>query len=151
MDISQNKPVEAVIPTQQHYTKNLTPQHGEHPAAEVQPTAEQQPTPRSELTPQATGSAVVVPQPVVTQQVGASTSVQSHATTVHTDSTTARQMHAASLMTLAADDVELIEKPWVENSEKNIAEHKDDPYIEDELQHDTSRVYLKKRFNLDVS
>ncbi len=82
--------------------------------------------------------------PVVAQQVPI------QATAVHTDSTTARQMHTQGIADLEAEDSDLIEKPWVDKIEQVIDTDKDDPFVEDEHQNDLSRAYLKKRFNLDV-
>ncbi len=88
---------------------------------------------------------VTTPVPVVQNN---NTVVQSQ--NVHTDSSTARDLHLQSLQNLPAEDSDLIEKVWVDQIEKTIDTTKDDPYIEDEQQHHLSRTYLKKRFNLDV-
>jgi hypothetical protein len=60
-------------------------------------------------------------------------------------------MFAKTLESLPAEDVDLIEKSWVKKTEDVIEQDKDDPALEDEHQHEMSRVYIKKRFNLDVN
>lgn len=88
--------------------------------------------------------------PAQQQPVAAAQQQPIQATAVHTDSSTARQMHGQAVGDLEAEDTDLIEKPWVDKTEQVIDADKDDPFIEDEHQHDLSRAYLKKRFNLDV-
>ncbi|MBA3678790.1 hypothetical protein H0W80_01155 [Candidatus Saccharibacteria bacterium] len=87
-----------------------------------------------------------------TQQPIQSPSGQVWSTEVHTDSTTARENTIDTNVpaALQAEDVELIEKPWVDIVEKVIDSSKDDPYTEDVGHHKTSREYKKARFNLDV-
>jgi hypothetical protein len=51
---------------------------------------------------------------------------------------------------LTADDVELIEKEWVDVVDDTIEKTKDDPEIEERAQQELNKAYLKKRFNLDV-
>lgn len=55
-----------------------------------------------------------------------------------------------SLANLPAEDADVIEKEWVDKSDEIIASKQDDPRAEDDAQHNLSRAYLKKRFNLDV-
>ena len=72
-------------------------------------------------------------------------------TAVHTDAPTAREIHSKEVESLDAGDDDLIEKTWVDKSEKIIRENENDPKNEDDLQHDMTKHYLKKRFNLDVT
>jgi|GEM_PF-1231327 len=72
-------------------------------------------------------------------------------TDVHTDAPTAREIHSKEIESLDAGDDDLIEKTWVDKSEKIIRENEDDPKNEDDLQHDMAKHYLKKRFKLDVT
>lgn len=51
---------------------------------------------------------------------------------------------------LTADDVDLIEKEWVDVVDDTIEKTKDDPEIEERAQQELNKAYLKKRFNLDV-
>ena len=51
---------------------------------------------------------------------------------------------------LTADDVELIEKEWVDVVDDTIEKTKDDPEVEERAQQELNKAYLKKRFNLDV-
>ncbi len=116
------------------------------PGQEIQPTMKQpesitQATPVAPFTnqqPVTTATAVVNPQPPQAQQV-------------HTDSTTAREMFKKSIDQLEAEDVDLIEEPWVKKTEEIIEKEKDDPSVEDDYQNHISSSYLKKRFNLDVN
>lgn len=55
-----------------------------------------------------------------------------------------------SLAQLPAEDADVIEKEWVDKSDEIIESKKDDPRAEDDAQHNLSKAYLKKRFNLDV-
>ncbi|MBI2798343.1 hypothetical protein HYX70_03555 [Candidatus Saccharibacteria bacterium] len=52
--------------------------------------------------------------------------------------------------TLDADDIDLIEKEWVDTVDDVIEHTKDDPYTEEEAQQSLSKTYLKKRFGIDV-
>jgi len=70
---------------------------------------------------------------------------------VHTGAPTARKIHSEKVALLDAGDDDLIEKTWVDQAEKIIDENNQDPKNEDDQQHDMSRIYLKKRFNLDVT
>ncbi len=49
-----------------------------------------------------------------------------------------------------AADVDLIEKPWVEQAERIIDEKRDDPKAEDTAEQSLNKQYLKQRFNFDV-
>ncbi len=91
-----------------------------------------------------------------TQPVAAAAPLQPTAATVgstavHTDAPTAREIHSKEVESLDAGDDDLIEKTWVDKSEKIIRENENDPKNEDDLQHDMAKHYLKKRFNLDVT
>ncbi len=55
-----------------------------------------------------------------------------------------------TLTQLPAEDADVIEKVWVEKTDQIIEKDQDDPRAEDDAQHNLSRAYLKKRFNLDV-
>lgn len=92
----------------------------------------------------------ITPTPVQAANQPVQPQAQVWSNEVHTDAATAREIHAG-IADLAAEDVDLIEKPWVDITEKVIATDKDDPYAEDEHQHDINKAYVKKRFNLDVS
>ncbi len=69
---------------------------------------------------------------------------------LHSNAQSDRAKIAQSIAKLSAQDDDLIEKEWVDVTEKVIEANKDDPYNEDEDQHVLSQHYLKKRFNLDV-
>lgn len=51
---------------------------------------------------------------------------------------------------LVADDVEVIEKPWVDKAKRIIAETKDDPYRQEQAVGGMKRSYVKKRYNKDL-
>lgn len=70
------------------------------------------------------------------------------ATQVHTSAVQSRSL--GDTTDLAAEDEDLIEKPWVDKVEHIIDETQDDPRAEDEAHHQLSKMYLKKRFNLDI-
>ncbi len=115
-------------------------------------TTEQQPNlPRPEIAPQATTSPNPIPNQPATNSTTLSQSAPTQASSVHTDAKSARDMFAKTLESLPAEDVDLIEKSWVKKTEDVIEQDKDDPALEDEHQHEMSRVYIKKRFNLDVN
>ncbi|MDQ5943357.1 MAG: hypothetical protein QG675_125 [Patescibacteria group bacterium] len=69
---------------------------------------------------------------------------------IHSNAQTDRAKIAQSISQMSAQDDDLIEKEWVDVTEKVIDANKDDPYNQDEDQHVLSKHYLKKRFNLDV-
>ena len=49
-----------------------------------------------------------------------------------------------------ADDVDVIEKEWVEKAQEVIEHTKDDPYQEEEQIEDLQADYLKKRYGKDI-
>lgn len=102
--------------------------------------------PETSPLPQPTNSNNQVVQPV--QPAQASGTVWSNQ--LHSSAQTDRAKIAQSIAKMSAQDDDLIEKEWVDVTEKVIDSNKDDPYNEDEDQHVLSRHYLKKRFNLDV-
>lgn len=51
---------------------------------------------------------------------------------------------------LPAEDVDVIEKEWVERAENIIKADANDPYKEEKDEESLSREYLKQRFNVDV-
>lgn len=96
--------------------------------------------------PQPVGSNNQAGQPV--RQTQANGTVWSNQ--LHSSAQSDRAKIAQSIAKMSAQDDDLIEKEWVDVTEKVIDSNKDDPYNEDEDQHVLSRHYLKKRFNLDV-
>lgn len=50
----------------------------------------------------------------------------------------------------AADDVDVIEKEWVEQAEQVIERTKDDPFTEEEAVEELQADYLKKRYGHDL-
>jgi hypothetical protein len=90
-------------------------------------------------------------QPVASAAPLQPTAANVGSTAVHTDAPTAREIHSKEVESLDAGDDDLIEKTWVDKSEKIIRENENDPKNEDDLQHDMAKHYLKKRFNLDVT
>lgn len=114
-----------------------------------------QPTPPTPEMP----TTVERPQPAPVEQtsgVGASvvpTAPAAQPPTQAPPSTTAATQSSTvdpSLANLPAEDADVIEKEWVDKSDEIIASKQDDPRAEDDAQHNLSRAYLKKRFNLDV-
>ena len=49
-----------------------------------------------------------------------------------------------------ADDVDVIEKEWVEKAEAIVEQTKDDPHAEEEAIEDLQIDYLKKRYGKDI-
>ena len=49
-----------------------------------------------------------------------------------------------------AEDVDIIEKPWVEKAEEIIIKNREKPYEEEEEQEDLQIDYLKKRFGKEI-
>jgi hypothetical protein len=49
-----------------------------------------------------------------------------------------------------AGDVDVIEKEWVDQANKIVAQTKDDPYTEEEAVESLQQDYLKKRYGHDV-
>jgi hypothetical protein len=101
-----------------------------------------------EKVPQQASSAAAGPPSKSPQHSTALANSAQAAANLHTSSTQARALTQVS--TLHAEDVDLIEKPWVEATEHVIEETKDDPSIEDQAQQQISKQYLKKRFNVDI-
>lgn len=51
---------------------------------------------------------------------------------------------------MIADDVDLIEKEWVEKAKKIVAQTKDDPYKQNEEINKVKADYIKKRYNKTI-
>ncbi len=129
----------APLQNSENSSSGLSSKENSSLAVEVAPNA---PVPNSSQ-PAAQPAAAVTPAQTTTAAVGS--------TAIHTDAPTARDLHSKEIESLEAGDDDLIEKTWVDKSEKIIRENEDDPRNEDSLQHDVSKHYLKKRFNLDVT
>lgn len=152
MDPSTNQPIQPLL------NPNVLSQPQPDTAPLVQTTSTES-LPIASVEVQSTNPAELAPLPQVQSNTPAplqaanppvQTQAQVWSNEVHTDAASAREVHAG-IADLAAEDVDLIEKPWVDITEKVIAADKDDPYAEDEHQHDINKAYVKKRFNLDVS
>lgn len=120
-------------------------------SADVHPnpksTSETPIRPEQSPLPQPNNSRVQVAQ---TQQQASQSSGTVWSNQIHSNAQTDRAKIAQSISKMSAQDDDLIEKEWVDVTEKVIETNKDDPYNEDEDQHVLSKHYLKKRFNLDV-
>jgi hypothetical protein len=51
---------------------------------------------------------------------------------------------------VTAEDVDVIEKEWVEKAEQIVEAHKTDPYTEEEAVEDLQIDYLKKRYGKEI-
>jgi len=51
---------------------------------------------------------------------------------------------------LPAEETDLIEPEWVDKATEIEQKTANDPYHEDDAQHELSRAYLKKRFGMDI-
>lgn len=112
----------------------------------MNPVIDKAPKVEKAVHPQPSGAgATPAPQQQVTQSSGSVWSNQ-----VHSNAQTDRAKVAQGIAQMTAQDDDLIEKEWVDVTEKVIETNKDDPYSQDEDQHVLSKHYLKKRFNLDV-
>ncbi len=56
----------------------------------------------------------------------------------------------ASSSPATADDVDVIEKEWVEKAEEVVKKNEDDPYDEEEAVEELQTDYLKKRYDHTV-
>lgn len=57
---------------------------------------------------------------------------------------------AAPAAPLIADDVEVIEKEWVDKAREIVRQTKNDPYAQEQAVEALQRAYLKKRYNKDL-
>ena len=57
---------------------------------------------------------------------------------------------AAALTPPIADDVDLIEKEWVDKAKQIVERTKQDPYLQNEEMTKMKADYLKKRYNRDI-
>lgn len=57
---------------------------------------------------------------------------------------------AAAATPLIADDVEVIEKEWVDKAREIVRQTKNDPYAQEQAVEALQRAYLKKRYNKDL-
>ena len=121
------------------------PSLGLNPAENASPAVEVAPSPPVPNTSQPATQPVAAAAPLLP------TAAAVGSTAVHTDAPTAREIHSKEIESLDAGDDDLIEKTWVDKSEKIIRENENDPKNEDDLQHDMAKHYLKKRFKLDVT
>jgi hypothetical protein len=144
MDPSTNKPaVNPNIPVAQASTENRAQPIGR--LAEAPNQSKPETAHAVETAPQP-GAVSHVQQPI--QQSVAPIATAPPAQTIHTGSTQARTLQ---LQDLEAGDEDLIEKEWVDKAEEIIASDEDNPRLEDQHQREINKIYLKKRFNLDVS
>jgi hypothetical protein len=60
------------------------------------------------------------------------------------------QAQAANSNPVIADDVDVIEKEWVDKAEEVIAKTAGNPHAEEEAVEDLQIDYMKKRYNKDV-
>ena len=57
---------------------------------------------------------------------------------------------ASAAIPAIADDVDLIEKEWVDKAKQIVERTKDDPYEQNEAMSKMKNDYLKKRYNRDI-
>lgn len=94
------------------------------------------------------GGASTTPPPVSAQHHSAAkTSLPSRPSRKPKD---AKAQLKAQFLQLPAEDVDTIEKVWVEKADEIVEATKDDPHAQNSIQHELSRAYLKKRFNVDI-
>lgn len=108
----------------------LTPLAGEKPQAQTVETGSSQPS-LGGLPPVQSPLGAVPSQPLSVPPVPSATA---------TDDTS----H------LIADDVDLIEKEWVNKAKEIVERTKSDPYIQNKQMNQVKADYLKKRYNKDL-
>lgn len=57
---------------------------------------------------------------------------------------------AVAWMPQIADDVDLIEKEWVDKAKEIVAQTAHDPYLQNKEMNKVKSEYLKKRYNKDI-
>jgi hypothetical protein len=131
-----------------------TPNTGSNlPAAEtgsvnVQKNTGEKPAPNVENTPSPGASAAAPKDNTVSgQTVPVSTSNDDQSSTTQTPVTNSFQDQIAQL---PAEETDLIESEWVDKADEIEQKTANDPYHEDDAQHELSRAYLKKRFGMDI-
>jgi hypothetical protein len=131
-----------------------TPNTGSNlPAAEagsvnVQKNTSEKPAPSIETTP-SPGAGTATPQDNSvadqTTLANSTSSDQSGVSQVPTQSSFQQQISQ-----LPAEETDLIESEWVDKAREIEQKTANDPYHEDDAQHELSRAYLKKRFGMDI-
>lgn len=91
----------------------------------------------------AQGQSSTTPQPSAGSATASTEPIQ--ATTVSSTPTVADDANP-----MIADDVDLIEKEWVEKAKKIVAQTKDDPYKQNEEINKVKADYIKKRYNKTI-
>jgi len=142
-------PNQEQVQVQPQSVQNIAEQPATEISTDIAPTA---PMVESTIPAQQAETLVLSEGSPTTQLPATASPQQVWSTEVHTDSKTARDNTQTTNKptALEADDVELIEKPWVDSVEKIIDTSKDDPFTEDTEHHKLSREYKKTRFNIDV-
>jgi hypothetical protein len=99
---------------------------------EFLPPVSNQQNPQPQPAAQATQTQPLVPPPATPTATGATTQQSSHANPV------------------LAEDVDLIEKEWVDKAKAIVNHTKDDPYRQNHEINKMKADYIKKRYNKDV-
>lgn len=71
---------------------------------------------------------------------------------VHDPASTSQQgVNLSSNAPSIADDIDLIEKEWVEKAKEIVEKTRDNPYLQNKAISEIKADYIKKRYNKDVS
>lgn len=125
-----------VNPVQAPQSPNTIPVPGQT-AEQLPPAPEQVPAPQESLAPNQGVAAVVPPQqgaPTVPQVVPVVTQADDQADENPTD----------------ANDIDVIEKEWVDRAKAIVAKTKADPYEQEKQVSELQADYMKKRYGRDI-
>ena len=99
-------------------------------------------------TPGATSSSTAAKDNSVTDQPTTGTVATS--SSAPTDQSASSSSFQQQIAQLPAEETDRIENEWVDKADEIENKTANDPYHEDDAQHELSRAYLKKRFGMDV-
>ena len=117
--------------------ESLTPVNAEAPGVEA-PAPQEVRRPSTEVGPQNAGAppqVVALPTPIVPAAPAATAQ----------DDTSDDPSHP-----MVADDVDVIEKEWVEKAKSIVQTHRDDPYKQEQEANRLQSSYLKKRYGKSI-
>lgn len=120
------------------------------PAIEPIPSINQQGSERNpEYLPNAQTSAQPLAPPDDSSSLGAASSQPDPQSTITSDSSPTNTSLAAGTPSIA-DDIDLIEKEWVEKAKEIVDKTRDNPYLQNKAIGEIKVDYIKKRYNKNV-
>ncbi len=96
-------------------------------------------------------SSTSLPTPHSSQNLQLTSPVTTQATNTQIQQSTLQQQSLISNTPAIADDIDLIEKVWVEKAKEIVDKTHDNPYLQNKAISEIKADYIKKRYNKDIS